>query len=183
MVTYPYKLFATATTIKLLVGHNILQRTYKLKVSFGKYTGKSVELLMLKEPSYIKWVLEQQSSASGMAAVKLYVKTLIEKFDSKPIVGKNCCAFKECNNIATKFTVYRDNLDAYWWCDTCDPYQMGASSGKLQSPTDYRSALRHVESFCQGKKSSYSEIIKMISRAKGLPMRVGEAQAQKFFHG
>ena len=137
---------------------------------------------MLKEPSHIKWVLDQQSPTGAMAKVKSHIQQLIQVFDTKPFTGKQCWA-KACKKPATRFTVYLDNLDPYWWCHACDPYQTGANSGKLQAPIDYRSALQHVELFGRNRKSDYTDIIKMISQAKELPGRVGEAQAQKFFHG
>lgn len=154
----------------------------QMKINFGKHSGKSLEILILKDPSYIKWILAQTSPKGEMAVIKTHAKKLIAIFDAKPITNKNCWAFRECHNKATKLTVYRDNIDPYWWCDTCDPYQTGANPGKLQSPVHYVSALEHVEAFCSDKKSSHSKIIKTIARAKGLPMRVGEAQAQKFFY-
>lgn len=153
-----------------------------MQVTFGKHAGKSVELLMIKEPGYVKWVLEQQSPTGAMAKVKSYIQQLIKTFDAKPFIGKECWA-KSCNKSATRFTVYLDNIDPYWWCGTCDPYQTGANSGKLQSPIGYTSALEHVELYCRSRKSDYMDIFKMISQAKGLPARVGETQAQKFFHG
>ncbi len=153
-----------------------------MQVTFGKHAGKSVELLMLKEPSYIKWILDQQSPTGSMAKVKSHIQKLVQVFDKKPFTGKQCWA-KTCKKLATRFTIYLDNLDPYWWCNACDPYQTGANSGKLQSPIDYRSALQHVEMFCRNRKSDYTDIIKMISQAKGLPGRVGEVQAQKYFHG
>lgn len=162
------------------VKHN--ERGSQVQVTFGKHSGKSVELLMLKEPSYIKWVLEQKSPTGSMANIKSHIEHLIQVFDTKPFMGKNCWS-KACQKQATKFTVYLDNLDPHWWCSECNPYQTGANSGKLQSPIDYRSALFHVELFCRNKTSDYRDIIKMISQAKGLPIRVGEPQAAKFFQG
>jgi hypothetical protein len=153
-----------------------------VQVSFGKHAGKSVEFLMLKEPTYIKWVLDQQSPTGAMAKVKSGIQQLIQVFDIKPFEGKQCWT-KTCVKPVTRFSVYLDNLDPCWWCNTCDPYQTGANPGKLQAPINYQSALRHVELFCSGRKSDYADIIKMISQAKGLPNRVGELQAQKFFHG
>ena len=151
-----------------------------MKVTFGKHSGKSVELLMLKEPSYIQWVLNQQSPTGNMATVKSHIQHLISIFDSKPFKGKKCSS-KSCDKPVTRYTVYFDNLQPYWWCDTCDPYQLGANSGKLHLPNDYKSALLHVATFCQGRKPDYTYIIKTLSQAKGLPDRVGESQAQSFF--
>ena len=137
---------------------------------------------MLKEPSYIKRVLEQQSPTGTMAKVKSHIPQLIKAFDAKPFVGKQCWA-KSCNKATTRFTVYLDNIDPYWWCDTSDPYQTGANSEKLQLPIGYKPVLQHVEFYCRNRKSDYKGIIKMISQVKGLQVRVGEAQAEKFFHG
>ncbi|MDA3807055.1 MAG: hypothetical protein PF440_03995 [Thiomicrorhabdus sp.] len=148
----------------------------------SKHKEKSMELLMLKEPGYVKWILEQKKLYGSLEKAQPYLEGLIEVFDSKPFVGKKCTG-KLCNLKATRFTVYGDNLKPYWWCDTCDPYQVGAIDRKLQSPSDYRSALRYVENHCKGRKSDLKDIIKMISQAKGLPKRVGDDQAHKFFHG
>ena len=153
-----------------------------MQVTIGKHAGKSVELLMLKEPNYINWVLDEQSPTGDLANIKRHVQQLIKILDTKAFT-KNQCWSKSCKKKATKFTVYADNLDPYWWCNTCDPYQTGSNSGKLQSPVKYQSALQHAKLICRNRKSDYTDIIKMISQGKGLPGRVGEAQAQKFFHG
>ncbi len=153
-----------------------------MNVTFGKHMGKSVELLMLKEPSYIKWILEQESPRGAMASVQAYIKHLVLLFDQKPLIEQQCSS-KTCKKQATQFTVYLDNLLPHWWCNTCDPYQTGANAGKLQSPMRYLQALRHVEVFCNNRKPDYSVMIKAISQGKGLPNRVGEAQAKAFFRG
>ena len=151
-----------------------------MQVNFGKHRGKSVELLMLKQPDYIKWLLDQNAATGAMAAVRTYILQLITIFDAKPFVDKSCWA-SDCNNDATRFSVYFDNLKPFWWCDTCDPYQVGAPHGNLQLPVGYRRAIEHVAFHCRGRSSDYKEIIKMITQGKGCPLRVGEVQAMKFF--
>jgi hypothetical protein len=158
------------------------KRRSQVQVTFGKHVGKSVELLMLKEPAYIKWVLDQQSPTGAMAKVKLHIQQLIQVFDKKSFAGKQCWA-ETCVKPATRFSVYLGNLDPCWWCNTCDEYQRGANPGKLQTPINYQSALQHVKNYCKGRKSDYTGIIKMISQAKGLPSRVSETKAQEFFCG
>ena len=69
-----------------------------MKVTFGKHAGKSVELLMLKEPSYIKWVLDKESPTGAMEKVKSHIQQLIQIFDAKPFTGKQCRA-KNRRNI------------------------------------------------------------------------------------
>lgn len=40
-----------------------------MQVAFGKHTGKSVELLVLKDPSYIRWILDQLNTYGAMKKV------------------------------------------------------------------------------------------------------------------
>ncbi len=147
-----------------------------MNVTFGKHSGKSVEELVLKDPSYISWVLKQ-SASGAMLAVKNHAKTLIEKFDAKPFQLK--C--HSCKANATWATVYMDNVAPYWWCDSCDPYQLGANSGKLQSIRTYGDAARHVEHYCTAQKSCHTELVKHLARAKGLPTRVTAQALASFF--
>ena len=153
-----------------------------MQVTFGKHVGKSVELLMIKEPNYISWILGQDSPRGAMAKMKSHVEQLIYIFDAKPFTEKKCYS-ATCSNQATRLTMYEENLIPlpFWWCDTCDPYQTGANRGKLRFLMGYLSALQYVRSFCGGKKSDYVTIIKRIAQSKGLPHRVGELQVQKFF--
>jgi hypothetical protein len=39
-------------------------------ITFGEHKGKSVELIMLKEPSYVKWVLDQLNPPGALLPVK-----------------------------------------------------------------------------------------------------------------
>jgi hypothetical protein len=149
-----------------------------MQVTIGKNDGKSVEWLVLKDPSYIEWLLGAQASGK-LLQLKHHAQNLIRKFDAKPISKR--CYGQACSKAATRATVYLDNLVPYWWCATCDPYESGANAGKLQVISTYSQALHHVEYFCKGRKSDAAEIIKYLAQAKGLPSRVGEQQAQQFF--
>jgi len=146
----------------------------------GKYGGKSVEQIMFTDPSYIDWILNKQSLTGPLERAKLHIGSLIKKFDAKPFI-KVKCRSGTCNNSVTEFTVYFNNIAPVWWCSTCDPYQLGATPGKLQTLTDYKSALRHVKIYCGGRKPDFKKIIKTIAQAKGIPARVTEVQAQEFF--
>ena len=147
-------------------------------VTFGKHDGKSVEWLVLKESDYIKWILSQ--SASGkILQIQKHAAALVKKFDAKPLL--NQCRAEDCSEKAIRATVYLDNLLPEWWCAECNPYQLGANAGKLQSISTYSQALTHVELYCRGRKSDSAEIIKYLAQAKGLPSRVSESHAQAFF--
>ena len=54
-----------------------------MQVTLGKHAGKSVELLMLKEPGYIRWLL-QQSPNGQLLEIKQHALALTKKFDAKP---------------------------------------------------------------------------------------------------
>jgi hypothetical protein len=149
-----------------------------MQVTFGKHAGKSLELLMLREPGYIHWLV-QQSATGPLLALKSEALKLMKRFDAKPF--NQVCHSRTCKLGATRATVYGDNLVPYWWCANCDPYESGANAGKLQIVRTYADALSHVEFYCSGRKSDYVELIRYLAEAKGLPARVGEKQAQFFF--
>ena len=151
-----------------------------MQIGFGKHKGKTIALVVLKEPDYIKWLLEQSEVTGNLAQVRTEVGRLLSVFDTKPIKSK--CSGRNCGNPAVKFTAYAGNPSSlYPWCDTCDPYQTGAVRSRISEIRTYREALNHVEVRCSGQKKGYREIIRGIASDKGLPARCGEAQAEAFF--
>ncbi len=146
-----------------------------MQVTFGKYVGKSSQFLVLKEPGYIRWALGQ--SANGpMAKLQAEAKRHIHDFDAKPF--KAVCA--ECKQPAVRATAYQNNTDLVAWCANCDPYSLGANSGKLTVLTTWSQALRHVEFTCANRKGDQAAIIKELGRLKGAPARLGDVQAVSF---
>jgi hypothetical protein len=151
-----------------------------MTITFGKYRGKSVEWLVLKAPDYLKWILEQPDSTCNLASVKTEALRLISLFDAKQITKP--CLGSNCSKAAIQFTAYQGNpYLIYAWCDTCDPYQQGASPGKLTFIKTYRDALNYVKRDGGGRSSDYKGAIKKIAMAKGLPARSSEAQMKEFF--
>lgn len=149
-----------------------------MAISFGPERGKSVEITMLKRPDFISWTLGAESGPAAQLA--LTARSLMVKFDSKPILKS--CDGRGCSSQATRCTVYQNNVfTPYWWCDSCDPYSNGALPGKLQVIRTYNDALKHVTQYCQGSRADCRQLIIELARAKGLPKRVGETQAQAFF--
>lgn len=151
-----------------------------MKIGFGKHAGKTIELLVLKEPDYIAWMLAQETRAgSSMENAQMEANRLIAMFDRKPYIKK--CFGRNCTQTATCCTVYNSNvLSPYWWCDNCSPYQSGASPGKLFVLRTYSEAISHADRY-SGVKSDYKSIIRSMAEAKGLPARVGAKQAAQFF--
>lgn len=151
-----------------------------MQVTFGKHKGKSVGYLLLKEPDYLKWLLEQPKSEGAMAKVKAEAIRLISIFNSKPFIRK--CEGKNCQAPVSKYTTYRGSTSSIsYWCDSCDPYQLGAMKGKLSEHSTYNEAIRHIELTCGATKDGYKSIIRELALSKGLPKRSGESQIDAFF--
>jgi len=121
-----------------------LNIVYDMKITIGKYKGKSVEYLMINQPDYIKWILEQHDVSGELATIQKHISQLIRKFDKKPFKGQSCSS-NECNKSATKFTINKQNLDPYWWCDACEPKYPDISSDQLPSNIEYLSIIQHVD--------------------------------------
>lgn len=155
-----------------------------MDVPIGKHKGKHIGWVVLKDPSYVLWALEQSTPSGGLKAFVAEARRLIRIFNQKPFVKR--CAGRHsrdtrCSKRATRPSVYLDNLDCSWWCDTCDPYQLGALPGKLQTPSSYQEALRHVQFYCAGKKSDFVWLIGGLAEAKGAPKRLTKKALDQFF--
>ena len=146
---------------------------------FGKHEDKSVELVVLKFPDYVEWMRTRKEKPGRLRGALADAKELIERFDNKPFVVK-CNGYK-CRNVATRCSLYKDYVvDPHWWCDECDPYSLGAQPGRLALLSKYFQAIRHVEMHCGGVRSTCRKLIIELARAKGLPKRAMEKQAQEF---
>lgn len=150
-------------------------------INFGKkHIGKSVEFLVLKEPSYVKWVLGSDDITGPLLLVKNEILRLINIFDKKAIINK--CAGGDCYKGATRASLYKDNTRLMWWCDDCNPDPILILNGRIRLISSYREALSLVERYCEGRKSDYQVLIRDLAQAKGLSKRVGEKTIQTFFH-
>lgn len=149
-----------------------------MKLNFGKHQGSSVAEIFFKDPGYIRWLMNTTATGQMLAAQKV-ARELVGKFDSKPI-DRSCHAVG-CGKGASRASIYRDSLDPFWWCETCDPSQAGASDGKIQIIRTFEEALAHVEYYCKGKKSDEILAIKFLARGKGLPTRITASARAAFF--
>ena len=150
-----------------------------MKVGFGKYKNMTIEALVLKEAYYVAWILDQSDPSGPLARAQAEIQRLIHLFDVTPYRTK--CYGHDCSKSAKYCTVYQSNAySRMWWCDGCNPYQMGAIDGKLSRISTYRDAINHCRIFCS-RREDFNNLIKHIAQAKGLPQRVGEKQAAEFF--
>ena len=145
---------------------------------FGKHSDKSVEMIILKDPAYIAWILTVRNPKGRIPMIRIEAQRLIRIFDAKPFLRN--CQERECTKPATRLTVYTDNVyTPMWWCEDCDPYQMGARDGKLSLIKTYHDALLHQFQF-HTPKSFLKGLVRIIAVEKGLPKRVSVKEAEEF---
>jgi len=149
-----------------------------MRIEVGQYNGTEIEVIVLKYPEYVAWILRKECY-NKLAEAKIEIMRLIEIFDRKPIT-KNCMGHN-CTSNATRCTVFGSLINLYWWCDSCDPLQSGALAIQIQVIKKYGEALRHVELYCGGHKKYYRSLIGLMAKAKGLPNRVDDQKAINFF--
>jgi hypothetical protein len=148
-------------------------------LSFGKLRGRTVAEVVLKEPDYLLWMLDQQNPTWPMAQACTEARKLIRIFDGKPFLRN--CRGTGCGDQATRVTVYGPNIRPEYWWDECDPYSLGADEGKLQEIRSYSDAIHHVGVWCQGRKTDLRQLIGSMAGAKGLARKVGAQQAVGLF--
>lgn len=145
-------------------------------ITIGKeHKGKSVEIVVLKEPDYTMWVLHKEDAGQQLAFIQKEVRRLISIFDSKPFT---CKCYGCQRSTATRFSLAHPSPSPYWWCDKCSPRSMGCD-GLLSVGRTYREAMQYAG--LRLGKDLTGGLIRDLAEAKGLPKRVGEKQAEIFF--
>jgi hypothetical protein len=145
-----------------------------MRIKTGKKAGKTTQELLLKEPDWAQWMAENHPDS----IVSKDFRDLRQTFDGKEFTAE--CA--GCGDTATRATAYRKTgRNIMFWCGDCNPYGSGAVQGTLTVIKTFNDALRHVDSTCNGVRSEKRAIIRGLAEGKGLPRRVGEAQATAFF--
>jgi len=144
-----------------------------MEITTGKHQGTASQVVVLNNPDYVSWYMQNHATAVLGRAFKDHIESL----DKKPFL-KKCHG---CNNSATRATSYYNNSDLMFWCDDCDPYSMGANLGKLSVINKYADAVSHINSTANGHKHFMKEIVRGLAQSKGLPKRVSAKAAKEFF--
>lgn len=149
-------------------------------INFGKkHKDKSTELVLLKDPDYVKWIISIDDPYGNLLNVAIDFTRLINLFDEKKIKGKRC---NKCNKRATRISLSKGGVRSLkTWCAKCDPYRDNSNSGKISFKPHYLVALKYVKKYCGGKKSAYPLIIRRIAHLKGLPSHANKWQKEHFF--
>jgi hypothetical protein len=151
-----------------------------MEIRSGKHEGKTTEelalkqQLALKQPDYAQWFIANVKASKVSDAFRSHFAA----FDAKPFTAK-CDG--GCGRRARYGTTYTGAPTLYFWCDQCRPYSRGATSGKLQEVRTVRDVLGHIDHTMGGSRTWKRDIVRQLAEAKGLPKRVGKAQALAFF--
>jgi len=149
-----------------------------MRIDFGKHKDEIVEFVMLEDPSYIKWVLDQKNASGKLGELQSEIMRLMDIFDRKPILSR--CTGHNCNRNATRAAVSRFNPVPSWWCDQCSPAQ-DSNEDKPKIVCTYRDALNYAARHTGRWESDYQNLIQALARAKGLRSRIDKDEAQEFF--
>lgn len=153
-----------------------------IQFPFGKHKGTNIEKIMINHPGYIDWLLRKGLDSKFKYIIE-HINFCILRFDNKVFL-KNCMGIEKkvrCSNIATRISLYPDNLTAYIWCDQCNPYQFGAQKG-LTIISTYKEALDYVHYYCNNSNPDFKYLIKQLSELKGLTGRKTTNNILSFFH-
>lgn len=139
--------------------------------SFGKHEDKSVAWVLLSHPDYLKWMKEQ-----GMTDKKEYqfALKLLQILEEKPFSKVRCSGSCKGSNDVTRLSLYqgRNNMNM-WFCDSCDPYECGAISGKLSTIKTFNAFLNNG--------TQKNGLLKTYCKAKGVPDRKTNASLKTYF--
>ncbi len=152
----------------IMEGMNIMMQ----KMSFGKYQGKSVAYVVLKDFEYFIWMYQNNMSNRPEYTEAL---RLLQILDAKPFYQK-CYSCRQ--KAAVKFSLYHGGVASpSFFCEECDPYSQGAIRGKLA----IYSSLCNVVNSGIPYKNYINTVIACVAEAKGFPKRKTEKALEDFF--
>ena len=95
-----------------------------MEMNFGKYYGKEVAWVVLKDPAYFYWMFTQRMTNKDEYQFAI---ELISRFDAMPFVNAKCNGTCRGENQVTRFSLYKGRFNlTYWFCDKCDMQSAGA---------------------------------------------------------
>jgi|WetSurMetagenome_2_1015567.scaffolds.fasta_scaffold39614_2 hypothetical protein len=155
-----------------------------LPLPFKKFKGKHIENIMITHPGYIDWLLREEIN-DKFGYIIDHINYCIQRFDNRPYTiqcfGTNMTTGERCEKPISRLSLYSDNLEPYFWCSDCDPYQTGAMKA-LTIVRNYKEALDFIHNFCGNSNPDFQFLIEKISNAKGLTGRRTNEKILSFFH-
>jgi len=138
-----------------------------LKMPMGKHKGRGVWDVMLRNPDFIAWLKEHHWD--GFQWLYEGIAELVAEFDEAPFSEVSCAGDVDgcpCTNPVTRFSIYQKTSVPVFWCEDCDPCQLGAGKAKLSVGRTYYGALNHVIDNGGGMVAK-RKVIREIAVAKG----------------
>ena len=132
---------------------------------FGKHKGKSVWQLILNEPSYIHWLLNQERTPAFDFFYR-QLERLVSEFNRAPFIREKCSGMVEgsaCTHPATQFTLNNESTTPVYWCEACCPKHVMTARLTVTLGISYQDALTRCKTEGQKRK-----LIKELAIAKGL---------------
>lgn len=147
-------------------------------ISFGKRRGKDSRWVLLRDPSYVAWARGERPTSGPLASLVASFQRHAAAFDRAPLTERCFGSTKgaKCASTANYATVYVGSsgglgANVFWWCETCDPNQEGAASGRLRNAKTYDDLLKLL-AMHGATKADYESFIAEMAKAKGFPKRL-----------
>lgn len=150
-----------------------------MAIPFGKHRGLSVEVLLLRHPDYVVWMLAQEDASDLMARVQSRVRQAVAAFDRRPFVKR--CGGSGCSRRATLCSVYCGTTQIRWWCEGCNPVGLRGMGSKLVGVRTFADARSYIARHGSDQGMSFGSLFSALAQAKGLSEWVDESEARSFF--
>jgi hypothetical protein len=146
-------------------------------LGFGKHKDLQIERVMVDEPAYVLWMLNQDDASGSLARARLHIEARIRSFDARRFVNK--CHVSGCTRPVKRYSLTSDIVAPYFWCKSCDPYSSGVAVGLRILKGGYLEALRYVEQHTQ-QTQDYRALVRALAKAKGLRSPATAARLEEF---
>lgn len=115
----------------------------KIKMPFGKHINKTIREILVREPDYVRWIIELKNTYGSMEYFQKLFRELVLLFNTTHTEKCIRCGFD-----ASSLSFYMGNpTDPYFWCYKCVKERPGgfADPGKLvYSKINYFSILGNL---------------------------------------
>lgn len=133
----------------------------------GKYSGKTIEHVLLTKTDYINWALKQKKPSGWLIEFIACARELIKIFDSKPY--KCSCFGLNCLQAPTRVSIHQGSLGLMAWCDSCSPRLAGVDLSTISVLRKLSDAFVYVESQCPKPRTNYTKVMRRRA-SRGLRM-------------
>ena len=150
-----------------------------MRMAFGRHKGKTLEIIALKDPDFIRDLLASEPRTCTQRRVQVEARRLVDTFDRRAFRVR--CVGRDCDRLASRCTIYKsDVMNPWWWCDTFDRQQYGAGQDRIRIVRTYQDVLDFSNSF--DDPTVVRDLILALAEAKGL-LGAKETHADIFFNG